>query len=194
MSTIPQKKGKLLIFSAPSGSGKTTLVKYLLEQVPNLAFSVSATSRKPRTGELEGRDYYFLSPDEFKRKITENAFLEYEEVYTDVFYGTLFEQVEAKRNAGKHVIFDVDVVGGLNIKKHFGKEALAVFIKAPSIEILTERLINRGTDNDESIKKRIEKAAWEMDFADRFDVVLVNDELEKARQELIAIISEFLSR
>ena len=194
MSTIPQKKGKLLIFSAPSGSGKTTLVKYLLEQVPNLAFSVSATSRKPRTGELEGRDYYFLSPDEFKRKITENAFLEYEEVYTDVFYGTLFEQVEAKRNAGKHVIFDVDVVGGLNIKKHFGMEALAVFIKAPSIEILTERLINRGTDNDESIKKRIEKAAWEMDFADRFDVVLVNDELEKARQELIAIITEFLSR
>ncbi len=194
MSTIPQKKGKLLIFSAPSGSGKTTLVKYLLEQVPNLAFSVSATSRKPRTGELEGRDYYFLSPDEFKRKITENAFLEYEEVYTDVFYGTLFEQVEAKRNAGKHVIFDVDVVGGLNIKKHFGMEALAVFIKAPSIEILTERLINRGTDNDESIKKRIEKAAWEMDFADRFDVVLVNEELEKARQELIAIITEFLSR
>ncbi|HOI33566.1 MAG: guanylate kinase [Bacteroidales bacterium] len=193
MSNHADKKGKLLIFSAPSGSGKTTLVKYILEQIAGLTFSVSATSRQARSGEQDGKDYYFLSADEFRKKISEKAFLEYEEVYPDVFYGTLLDQIASKRAAGYHVVFDVDVVGGLNIKKHFGNEALSIFIKAPSIQILKERLTKRGTDNEESIKKRLEKAEWEMGFADRFDVVVVNDQLEKSQQELKKIITEFLN-
>jgi guanylate kinase len=193
MSKQADKKGKLLIFSAPSGSGKTTLVKYILEQIAGLTFSVSATSRQARANEQDGKDYYFLSPDEFRKKISEKAFLEYEEVYPNVFYGTLLDQIASKRAAGNHVVFDVDVVGGLNIKKYFGDDALAIFIKAPSIQILKERLTQRGTDTEESIKKRLEKAEWEMGFADRFDVVVVNDQLEKSQQELTKIITEFLN-
>ncbi len=192
MSNLADKKGKLLIFSAPSGSGKTTLVKYILDQIPGLTFSISATSRPPRVGEQDGKDYYFLSPDQFRKKIAEKAFLEFEEVYPDVFYGTLFDQIASKRAAGYHVVFDVDVVGGLNIKKHFGKDALAIFIKAPSLDILAERLNSRGTDSSESIQKRIEKAEWEMGFAEQFDVVVINDKLEKAQQELKTLITEFL--
>lgn len=192
MSKHPERKGKLLIFSAPSGSGKTTLVKYILDQIQGLTFSISATSRPPRAGEEDGKDYYFLTPNQFRKKITENAFLEFEEVYPDVFYGTLFDQIASKRAAGNHVVFDVDVVGGLNIKKHFGEDALAIFIKAPSLDVLAERLNKRGTDSSESIQKRIEKAEWEMGFANRFDVVLINDQLEKAQHELKSIITEFL--
>ncbi|MGE4540394.1 MAG: guanylate kinase [Bacteroidales bacterium] len=193
MSKLADKKGKLLIFSAPSGSGKTTLVKYILEQIEGLTFSVSATSRQARANEQDGKDYYFLSPDAFRKKISEKAFLEYEEVYPNVFYGTLLDQIASKRAAGNHVVFDVDVVGGLNIKKYFGADALAIFIKAPSVQILKERLTQRGSDTEESIKKRLEKAEWEMGFADRFDVVVVNDQLEKSQQELKRIITEFLN-
>ncbi|MDN5350032.1 MAG: guanylate kinase [Bacteroidales bacterium] len=192
MSKHPEKKGKLLIFSAPSGSGKTTLVKYILDQIQGLTFSISATSRPPRAGEEDGKDYYFLTPDQFRKKIAENAFIEFEEVYPDVFYGTLVDQIASKRAAGNHIVFDVDVVGGLNLKKHFGQDALAIFIKAPSLDILAERLKQRGTDSNESIQKRIEKAEWEMRFANRFDVVLINDQLEKAQQELKSIITKFL--
>jgi guanylate kinase len=192
MSKHPEKKGKLLIFSAPSGSGKTTLVKYILDQIQGLTFSISATSRPPRAGEEDGKDYYFLTPDQFRKKIAENAFIEFEEVYPDVFYGTLVDQIASKRAAGNHIVFDVDVVGGLNLKKHFGQDALAIFIKAPSLDILAERLKKRGTDSNESIQKRIEKAEWEMRFANRFDVVLINDQLEKAQQELKSIITKFL--
>lgn len=194
MSQPISPKGKLLIFSAPSGSGKTTLVKHLLKNISNLTFSVSATSRLPRAEEVNGKDYYFLSAAEFQKKIKENAFLEWEEVYPEVFYGTLLSQIEEKRTAGLHVIFDVDVVGGLNIKKYYEAEALAVFVQVPSIEILAQRLNQRGTDNAESIKKRLEKAAYEMTFAPQFDYIIVNNELEDAQHELLAIVSQFLDQ
>ena len=168
------------------------MVKYILDQIQGLTFSISATSRPPRAGEEDGKDYYFLTPDQFRKKIAENAFIEFEEVYPDVFYGTLVDQIASKRAAGNHIVFDVDVVGGLNLKKHFGQDALAIFIKAPSLDILAERLKQRGTDSNESIQKRIEKAEWEMRFANRFDVVLINDQLEKAQQELKSIITKFL--
>ncbi len=188
------KKGKLLIFSAPSGSGKTTLVRYLLSEISSLAFSVSATSRAKRTGEVHGKDYYFLSPADFKAKIEANAFLEWEEVYDGVFYGTLFDEVERLLNEGKHVIFDVDVVGGVNIKKHYDERALAIFIKAPSIEVLAERLRNRSTDSEESILKRIEKAAWEATFEQQFDLVVVNDVLNDAKAKLLSAVKSFLEQ
>lgn len=187
-------KGKLLIFSAPSGSGKTTLVKHLLKNISKLTFSVSATSRQPREEEINGKDYYFLSAAEFQQKIKENAFLEWEEVYPDVFYGTLLSQIEEKRTAGLHVIFDVDVVGGLNIKKYYGAEALAVFVQVPSIEVLAQRLNQRGTDDAKSIEKRLEKAAYEMTFAPQFDYIIVNNKLDDAQRELTAIVSHFLDQ
>jgi len=192
MSQANTQKGKLLIFSAPSGSGKTTLVKHLLQKVDKLTFSVSATSRPPRKDEINGKDYYFLSADEFQEKIKENAFLEWEEVYPQVFYGTLLSQIEDKRAAGLHVIFDVDVVGGLNIKKHYGAEALAVFVQAPSLEVLSQRLNQRGTDDEESIQKRLQKAAWEMTFAPQFDQIIVNDKLENAQRNLESTVKQFL--
>jgi len=192
MSQPNTSKGKLLIFSAPSGSGKTTLVKHLLEKIGNLTFSVSATSRMPRLGEVNGKDYYFLATTDFQQKIKENAFLEWEEVYPAVFYGTLLSQIEEKRAAGLNVIFDVDVVGGLNIKKYYGAEALAVFVQAPSIEILAQRLNQRGTDDIESIQKRLDKAAYEMTFAPKFDHIIVNDKLEDAQRELEATVKQFL--
>lgn len=192
MSQANTQKGKLLIFSAPSGSGKTTLVRHLLQKVDKLTFSVSATSRPPRKDEINGKDYYFLSADEFQKKIKENAFLEWEEVYPQVFYGTLLSQIENKRAAGLHVIFDVDVVGGLNIKKHYGAEALAVFVQAPSLEVLSQRLSQRGTDDDESIQKRLQKAAWEMTFAPQFDQIIVNDKLENAQRKIESTVKQFL--
>lgn len=187
-------KGRLLVFSAPSGSGKTTLVKHLLETFDNMAFSVSATSRAARKGEKDGLDYYFLSTAAFRQKIDEQAFLEWEEVYPDVFYGTLLSEVERLRNQGKNVLFDVDVVGGLNIKKHYGSEALAIFVKAPSIEELEKRLKQRSTDDAESIAKRVSKARWELGFADQFDMVLINDQLEEAKKSLIQIVQNFLKQ
>ncbi len=189
-----QVKGKLLVFSAPSGSGKTTLVRHLLETFNDMAFSVSATSRSARKGETNGRDYYFLSTAAFKQKIEEHAFLEWEEVYPDVYYGTLLSEVERLRNEGKHVLFDVDVVGGLNIKKHYGSEALAVFVKAPSIEELEKRLRNRSTDTEESIAERVRKARWELGFAEQFDQIVVNDQLEEAKEKLIQIVQNFLKQ
>lgn len=187
------KKGKLIIFSAPSGAGKTTLVKYVMSHVDNLTFSVSACSRKKRAGETDGKDYYFLSVEEFRKKIKEGAFIEWEEVYPDHYYGTLYSEVEDKRNRGLHVVFDVDVKGGMNIKKIFGDEALAIFIKPPSVEELRKRLLKRGTDSIEDIETRVKKAEYELTFAKHFDVVIVNDDLEKAQQETVRIIRDFLS-
>lgn len=192
--TSTQQKGKLLIFSAPSGSGKTTLVKHLLQNMDNLCFSVSATSRAPRTGEIDGKDYYFISQEEFQKKIEHKEFLEWEEVYKGTCYGTLLSEVEQLRSDRKNVLFDVDVVGGLNIKKYYGDEALAVFVKAPSVEVLKQRLIVRSTDSMESIQKRIDKAEWEMSFEKDFDVVIVNDNLEKAQKEILYIVNCFLSK
>ncbi|MDA3942115.1 MAG: guanylate kinase [Bacteroidetes bacterium] len=193
MSSNSIDKGKLLIFSAPSGSGKTTLVKHLLQRIDGLVFSVSATSRPARKGEIDGKDYYFLSVEAFKEKIQHQEFLEWEEVYPDVFYGTLYAQVAQKRAQGLHVIFDVDVVGGLNIKKYYGKDALAIFVQAPSMEILAERLKQRGSDDTQSIQKRLEKAQWEMNFAPQFDHIIVNDKLEKAQQLIETKVKAFLS-
>ena len=186
-------KGKLIIFSAPSGAGKTTIVKYLLQQNLGLEFSVSATSRKPRSGEVHGKDYFFLSKVEFREKIENDEFLEWEEVYSGIFYGTLKSEVENIRNAGKNVIFDVDVVGGSNIKKLYGNEALAVFVKPPSVEELRHRLQNRSTESAEKIKMRIAKAEKELEFASRFDVILVNDDLPKTFKEAELVVAGFLS-
>lgn len=187
------KKGKLVIFSAPSGSGKTTIVKHLLSLNLGLEFSVSATSRPLRGTEIDGKDYYFLTVEEFKKKIVNDEFLEWEEVYEGKFYGTLKSEVERIRNKGNHVIFDVDVVGGCDIKKYFGNEALAVFVQPPSINELRNRLIARGTDTPEVIESRVAKAEYELTFAPQFDVILVNDNLEKALAEAEKIMLNFLA-
>ncbi len=186
--------GKLIIFSAPSGSGKSTIIQYLLKQNLNLSFSISATSRKPRGEEKNGVDYFFLSPDEFREKIANNEFLEYEEVYVDRYYGTLKASVEERLQEGKNVVFDVDVVGGCNIKRFYGVQALSIFIQPPSIEALRERLVGRGTDAPEVIEDRINKAAYELTFAPRFDKVIINDNLEKAEEEALNVIKEFLTK
>lgn len=186
------KRGKLLIFSAPSGAGKTTIVKHLLRQDPNLQFSISATSRDKRHTETDGKDYYFLSPENFKKKITENAFLEWEEVYSDKYYGTLKSEVEKKLSEGINVVFDVDVVGGLNIKKQYADKALAIFIQPPSIDELRKRLESRATDSKEVIQSRIDKAAYELTFKDQFDVCVVNDSLKSAIKETEEIVQTFL--
>lgn len=184
---------KLIIFSAPSGSGKSTIINYLLTQNLNLAFSISATSRPPRGTEQHGVEYFFLSPDEFRRRIANDEFLEYEEVYQDRFYGTLKEQVESQLAAGQNVIFDVDVVGGCNIKKFYGARALSVFIQPPSVEALRQRLIGRGTDSPEIIESRVAKAEYELTFASKFDKVIVNDDLEAAKTEALEVITRFLA-
>ena len=191
-----KKKGKMIIVSAPSGSGKSTIVNWLMEEHPelNLYFSVSCTSRAPRGTEQNGVEYFFLTPEEFKEKIARGEFLEYEEVYEDRFYGTLKEQVETQRNNGENVVFDVDVKGGCSIKKYYGKKALSLFIQPPSIEELRQRLVKRGTDSPEDIEKRISKATYELTFADKFDKILVNDDLDVAKAEALQIVSEFLNR
>ncbi|MDD2285448.1 MAG: guanylate kinase [Paludibacter sp.] len=183
---------KLIIFSAPSGSGKSTIVNHLLKIGFEIEFSISATSRPPRGNEQDGVEYYFLSPDEFRRRIAANEFIEYEEVYKDTYYGTLRSEVERIGKKGKNIVFDVDVVGGLNIKKQYGRRALLVFIAPPSIEELRERLINRGTDSSEMIELRIAKAAYELSFAPHFDVTIVNDDLEKAKKEAEQTLNNFL--
>ena len=187
-------KPKLIIFSAPSGAGKTTIVKEVMKSDLPFAFSVSATSRPPRDGEVDGKDYYFLSAEEFKDAVAKGLFLEWEEVYENQFYGTLKSAVEEKRKQGFHVIFDVDVVGGLNIKKYYGDEALAIFVMPPSVEELKKRLKGRGTESKESFDKRIAKAEHEMSFAKDFDVVIVNDDLQKAVRETITHIRKFIDR
>ena len=187
-----EKRGKLIIFSAPSGSGKSTIIQSLLDKDLNLSFSISATSRAPRGSEQNGVEYYFISPEEFKSRIANDEFLEYEEVYAGKFYGTLKSEVERILNSGKNVIFDVDVVGGLNIKKYYGGQALALFIQPPSIKELEKRLKNRATDTPEVIASRIAKAEYELSFAPRFDKIIVNDDLEKAVEETRRTIREFL--
>ena len=185
---------KLIIFSAPSGSGKSTIINYLLGQNLNLAFSCSATSRPPRGTEQHGVEYFFLSPEEFRTRIANDEFLEYEEVYKDRYYGTLKSQVEAQLAAGQNVVFDVDVVGGCNIKKFYGDRALSVFIQPPSVEELRKRLVGRGTDAPEVIEARVAKAEYELTFAPKFDKVIVNDDLEQANAEALQVITEFLSK
>ncbi len=185
--------GKLIIFSAPSGSGKSTIINYLLKQGLNLRFSISATSRPPRGTEQNGVEYFFLSPEEFKEGIANNEFVEYEEVYPGRFYGTLKSQVEKQLAEGQNIIFDVDVVGGCNIKRFYGDRALSVFIQPPSIEELRKRLEGRGTDSPETINSRIAKAEFELSYAPKFDIVVVNDQLEKAEAQTLEAIRKFLN-
>lgn len=187
-------QGKLIIFSAPSGSGKSTIVNFLREEHPeyDLQFSISATSRPPRGNEQDGVEYFFLSPEEFRQRIAADEFLEYEEVYENRFYGTLKSQVERMVADGHNVIFDVDVKGGVNIKRFYGSRALAVFIQPPSIDELRRRLKGRATDSAEAIEERLQKASYELTFAPQFDVVLVNDDLETAKAEAVSIMEQFL--
>lgn len=185
----------LLIFSAPSGSGKSTIVNWLMQEHPELklAFSISCTSRAPRGTEQNGVEYFFLTPEEFRAKINADEFLEYEEVYQDRYYGTLKSQVENQLAAGDTVIFDVDVKGGVNIKKFYGDRAMSIFVQPPSVEELRKRLNGRGTDAPEVIEQRLARASYELTFAPQFDHVVVNDDLEKAEQEVYKLVSEFLS-
>lgn len=187
-------KGKMLIVSAPSGSGKSTIVQWLMKEHPELrlGFSISCTSRAPRGTEQDGVEYFFLTPEEFREKIAKNDFLEYEEVYENRFYGTLKQQVENQRNQGQNVVFDVDVKGGVNIKKFYGDEALSLFIQPPSVEELRRRLVGRATDSAEAIEQRLAKAEYELTFAPQFDHVIVNDDLEVAKQETLKVVKEFL--
>lgn len=184
--------GKCIIFSAPSGAGKTTIVRYLLGCNLNLAFSVSACSRPKRENEFHGRDYYFLSVEEFKNKVAKNEFIEWEEVYADNYYGTLRSEIDHIWNDGKNVIFDVDVKGGLNLKKYFGDKALAIFVMPPSIEKLKERLEKRNSETPESLARRIAKASSELEFSNQFDYVLVNEDLEIACKDALEKVKAFL--
>jgi len=186
-------EGKLIILSAPSGSGKTTIINRLLDKNLPLEFSVSATSRPPRGNEKNGVEYYFLSVDQFKEKIKESCFIEYEEVYPDRFYGTLKSEVEKKIAEGKNILLDIDVAGGMNLKKIYGEKALLIFICPPSIEELQRRLEKRGTDSREVIADRILKAAYELGLASKYDAIVVNDRLEEAEYETITIINKFLT-
>ena len=188
-------KGKLIIFSAPSGTGKSTIINWLMQNHKelNMAFSISCTSRAPRGTEQNGVEYFFLTPEEFKKRIKADEFLEYEEVYTDRFYGTLKSQVGKQCDAGQNVVFDVDVKGGCNIKKHYGSKAISIFIMPPSIEELRRRLESRATDAPEVIDQRIARAEFEIGFADKFDKVVVNDNLDKAKNEVLEIINDFLT-
>ncbi len=187
-----QKTGKVLIFSAPSGSGKSTIVNHILGLHPEIEFSVSATSRPPRGQEQDGVEYYFLSVEEFRRRIEADQFVEYEQVYEGRYYGTLKSEVERIWAKGHVIIFDVDVKGGVNLKKYFGDKALSVFIQAPSVEELRRRLIFRNTDTPEAIAERVAKAAEEMTYAPKFDVVLINDNLDKAYAEAEKMVDDFL--
>lgn len=186
--------GKLIIFSAPSGSGKSTIVQWLMKEHPELrlAFSISATTRAPRGTERNGVEYLFLSEDEFRDRINNDEFLEYEEVYAGRFYGTLKSQVEHQTAKGENVVFDVDVKGGCNIKKFYGDRAMSIFVQAPSVDELRRRLIGRGTDSEEAIRNRLAKASYEMTFAPKFDHVVVNDDLEKAEEETYELVKKFL--
>lgn len=187
-------KGKAIIFSAPSGAGKTTLVKHLLKQDLNLSFSISACTRPKRHNETEGKDYYFFTKDQFKKKLKNDAFLEWEEVYDGNYYGTLKSEIDRIWSENKHVIFDVDVVGGVALKKYFGDQALSIYVEAPSIVELERRLHLRETETDETIAKRMAKAADEIKFRKDFDLVIVNDQLEVAKQEALVKVQEYLKR
>ena len=187
-------QGRLIIFSAPSGSGKSTIVQWLMKEHPelNLCFSISCTSRAPRGTEQNGVEYFFMTPEEFRAKIQNDEFLEYEEVYTDRFYGTLKSQVEKQLQLGQNVLFDVDVKGGVNIKKYYGERALSIFIQPPSVEELRKRLEGRGTDSPDAIMNRLAKAEYELTFAPQFDKVVVNDDLSKAQSDTYSLLMDFL--
>lgn len=188
-------QGKLIVFSAPSGSGKTTLVHHLLDQADlKLAFSVSATSREKRPAEIDGKDYYFISNESFENKISKNQFVEYEEVYKGTYYGTLKSELERIWAQGKNIIFDIDVIGGLNIKKQFPKQTLAVFVRPPSVEELEKRLRNRQTESDEKIKMRVEKASKELETAPLFDAIIENQNLEQAKRDAYQLVKEFIEQ
>lgn len=188
------QKGKAIIFSAPSGSGKTTIVKHLLAAGLNLEFSISACTRDRRgRSEVHGKDYYFLTPEEFKQKIDNDEFVEWEEVYPGNFYGTLKSEVQRIWDAGNHVIFDVDVKGGINLKKYFKEDALAVFVKVPSLEILKKRLNDRGTESEDSLSRRLFKAEFEMSFEPQFDVTIVNADLPEAEGEARSLVENFIN-
>lgn len=192
--SVNRNMAKVIIFSAPSGSGKSTIINYLMAQNLNLHFSISATSRPARGTEKNGVEYFFLSPEEFKTLIAKGEFLEYEEVYKDRFYGTLKSQVDTQLERGENVVCDVDVLGGQNIKGYYGDKALSLFIQPPSIEVLKQRLESRGTDAPEVIKDRLARAEFELSYADKFDKVVVNDNLEDAQSEALSLIKTFLEK
>jgi guanylate kinase len=185
-------QGKLIIFSAPSGAGKTTIVHYLLKKIPGLEFSVSATTRSRRSNEVDGRDYYFIKEEEFLHRIAHKEFVEFEEVYSGTFYGTLRSEIQRIWNNGKHVIFDIDVIGALHLKRKYEEQALAVFVQPPSLKVLIERLTSRGTDDEYKLKERIAKAEKELKYADQFDVILSNNDLETACGEAEEVVLKFL--
>ena len=186
-------KGLVVIFSAPSGAGKSTIVHHLLEKFPQIEFSVSATSRAPRGAEVDGKDYYFFTADQFEQKIANNEFVEYEEVYAGTYYGTLRSEIQRLWDKGAVIAFDVDVKGGVNIKRLFGENALSVFVMPPSVKVLEERLRTRGTDSSESIAKRLAKAEEEIQYSSKFDKVLINDDLRRAFEEAEMIVGEFIN-
>jgi guanylate kinase len=188
------KEGKLIIFSAPSGAGKTTIVHHLLKKIPELEFSVSATTRKPRGDEQEGKDYYFITKQEFLHRIAKKQFVEFEEVYSGTFYGTLRTEIERVWSHGKTVIFDIDVEGGLHLKRKYDGSALAVFVQPPSLEVLKERLAGRGTDNHDKLQERFEKAEKELNYAPQFDIILKNHDLQTACEEAEELVKNFLRK
>jgi guanylate kinase len=187
------KEGKLIIVSAPSGAGKTTIVHHLLSKIPELSFSISATTRPRRGDEVDGKDYYFIRKEDFLHMVAKHEFVEFEEVYSGTFYGTLRSEIERIWNIEKHVIFDIDVEGGLRLKKKFEESALSVFVQPPSYEVLVQRLTGRGTDHPEKLKERIQKAHKELTYADKFDVVLKNNDLDTACKEAEKIVRDFLA-
>jgi guanylate kinase len=188
------EEGKLIIFSAPSGAGKTTIVQHLLTKIPDLEFSISATTRQPRGDEKDGKDYYFISKEEFLHKIAKKHFVEFEEVYSGTFYGTLREEIERIWEMGKTVIFDIDVEGGLHLKRKYGEAALAIFVQPPSLEVLKERLTGRGTDSAEKLQERFAKAEKELNYAPQFDIILKNHDLQTACVEAERLVVNFLSQ
>lgn len=188
------KEGKLIIFSAPSGAGKTTIVHHLLNTIPSLSFSISATTRPQRGDEINNKDYYFISKEDFLHKVAKHEFVEFEEVYSGTFYGTLRSEIQRIWDIEKHVVFDIDVEGGLRLKKKFGDRALAIFVQPPSYEVLVQRLTNRGTDSEEKLKERLTKARKELTYADRFDIVLKNHDLGTACAEAEKLVTDFLNK
>jgi guanylate kinase len=186
------QSGKLIIFSAPSGAGKTTIVRHLLTKIPELEFSISATTRQPRGDETRGKDYYFISKEEFLHRIAKKQFVEFEEVYTGTFYGTLRTEIERIWKKGKTVIFDLDVEGGLHLKRKYDRQALAIFVQPPSLEVLIERLTARATDNDEKLKERFIKAEKELNYAPKFDIILKNYDLQTACNEAEELVRRFI--
>ena len=194
MNDVKNIYGKAIIFSAPSGAGKTTIVKHIIEKIPELSFSISACSRKKRTNEVDGVDYHFLNLEEFKNKIKADAFIEWEEVYENSFYGTLKSEINKIWSINKHVIFDVDVVGGISLKKYFGENALSIFIEPPSIKVLENRLKSRNTDSNEDIKTRVNKAIEELNYKNQFDHCIINDDLNETLNNADNLIAEFLKK